>query len=215
MNKTNNNQIILFLRAPEKGKVKTRLARDLGEIRALELYIQFAESVLGAAQESGAGIDICFCPKDKLPLIESWLGKDHSFFPQTGKDLGERMALALAHVFDTGAEKAVLVGSDIPEIRAAHFAMAFEALDQWDMVIGPSMDGGYWLIGFNRQSFTPRLFQGIEWSTDSVCSATLDLAGKAGLSFQRLPVLRDVDTAKDLGRINSLVEDPGRMNPFS
>ncbi|WP_022665464.1 TIGR04282 family arsenosugar biosynthesis glycosyltransferase [Desulfospira joergensenii] len=201
MDKTKQNQIILFLRAPEKGKVKTRLARDLGETRALELYKKFAGSVLTAARSSGARTDIAFCPSDKLSLMESWLGKEHSFFPQAGKDLGERMAHALAHAFETGAQKAVLAGSDIPEIRSDHFVRAFNFLDRHGMVIGPSVDGGYWLIGFRRESFTPRIFQGIEWSTDRVFPATLTLAAESGLSLGCLPLLRDVDTAEDLEKL--------------
>ena len=198
MNKTTENQIILFVRAPEKGKVKTRLARDLGEARALELYIQFAESVLGAAKKSGAGIRISFCPADRQAMVESWLGKDLSYFAQEGEDLGERMAHGLARAFDAGAQKAVLVGSDIPGIHSAHFIEAFDLLDTNDMVIGPSLDGGYWLIGFTRQGFTPEVFRGIQWSTATVFSDTLELARKAGLSWGRLEALNDIDTAQDL-----------------
>ncbi len=195
------NRIILFVRAPEKGKVKTRLARDLGETRALEIYRQMAESTLAKAQKASRGLTISFCPPDQLPLVRGWLGKAYNYSPQNGNTIGDRMANALDREFTTGALKAVLTGTDIPEIQSDHFIRAFRLLERHDMVIGPSLDGGYWLVGFAREGFTPAVFQGIEWSTNTVFSTTLDLAEKADLSWACLPVLRDVDTAQDLERI--------------
>ncbi len=207
------NRIILFVRAPEKGKVKTRLARDLGEKRALEIYRQMTESTLARATKVSKGLTISFCPPDQLSLVRDWLGEAFNYSPQKGNTIGDRMANALDREFGTGALKAVLTGTDIPEIQPGHFIRAFRLLDLHDMVIGPSLDGGYWLVGFTRDGFTPAVFHGIEWSTHTVFSTTLDLADKADLSWACLPVLRDVDTVQDLKRIRNTGPGPQGSPP--
>jgi len=194
----NEQVIIIFLRAPEKGRVKTRLARGVGETLALDLYKKFAEKTLVQAAAAGMELLICFCPADQLLLVKDWLGKDLHYAPQKGDDLGPRMANALSQVFEQGAKKALLVGCDIPDIKRAHFLQAFKLLDQADGVLGPSRDGGYWLIGFNRDSFFPGVFQRVDWGTSTVLATTCDRCRTAGLIMELLPVLRDLDTLADL-----------------
>jgi hypothetical protein len=194
----NKNVVIVFLRAPEKGRVKTRLALDVGDDLALALYKTFVQTTLLAVEQSGMDHNICFFPADRRMLVENWLGPDHAFMPQKGNDLGRRMGNAMAAVFDQGASKAILVGTDIPEIKDHLLLEAMDLLDQNQVVIGPSFDGGYWLIGFQRDQFCPDLFFEIDWGTDTVFSATLEHCKAAKLSVGLLPTLQDIDCLEDL-----------------
>ncbi len=198
MSLKNKSVIIVFLRAPEKGRVKTRLAREVGENKALDLYKAFVQTTLLAVERSGMDHRICFFPIDKQALVEDWLGPDHAYMPQRGNDLGQRMCNALSAVFDQGATKAILVGTDIPDINARHLLEAMDLLNQKQVVIGPSLDGGYWLIGFQRGGFCPDLFLQVDWGTQTVFSSTLEKCKTAKLSLGLLPALQDIDTLEDL-----------------
>jgi len=194
----NKETLLIFLRAPEKGRVKTRLASKIGEEKALALYKGFVQKALSAVETSGRDHCICFFPENRQALVEDWLGPDHAYMPQAGDDLGQRMGNALSRVFDAGACKAVLVGTDVPDIRAHHLLTALDILDQKDVVIGPSVDGGYWLIGFRREGFCRELFCQMAWGTKNVFSATMDKARILGMSAGILPTLQDIDTLEDL-----------------
>jgi len=198
LNLKNKEMILIFLRAPEKGRIKTRLARKIGEEKALDLYKGFVQKTLSAVETSGRDHCICFFPANRQALVEDWLGPGHTYLPQAGDDLGQRMGNALSRVFDAGACKAVLVGTDVPDIRARHLVAALDLLDQKDVVIGPSLDGGYWLIGFHRDGFSRELFCQMAWGTKGVFSATIDKANTLGMSTGILPTLRDIDTIEDL-----------------
>ncbi|MCP3942352.1 MAG: glycosyltransferase [Desulfobacteraceae bacterium] len=190
--------VIVFLRAPEIGRVKTRLARDLGDEKTLVLYKKFVQTTLSAVEKSGMDHRICFFPAHGQSLVEDWLGKDHIYMFQAGDDLGYRMSNALSFVFGQGAQKAILIGTDIPDISADHLLEAQSRLNEKDVVIGPSLDGGYWLIGFQRNRFCLDLFSQIDWGTDSVFSTTIEKCKVAGLSTGILPTLQDIDTLEDL-----------------
>jgi rSAM/selenodomain-associated transferase 1 len=194
----NNNVVIVFLRAPERGRVKTRLAQEIGDDRALALYKAFVQTTLLAVEQSGMDHKLCFFPADQRALVENWLGPDHAFMPQKGNDLGQRMGNAMAAVFDQGASKAILVGTDIPDIKDRHLLEAMDLLDHNQVVIGPSFDGGYWLIGFQRDRFCPDLFFQVDWGTDTVFSTTLEHCKAANLSVGLLPTLQDTDCLEDL-----------------
>lgn len=206
--KWNKKQVLLvFARAPEKGRVKTRLAEDLGAETTLELYRRFVSRALSAARmwaEGGAcgggrrEIWVCFTPAEKKEMMENWLGREHTFLAQTGSGLGERMSRALAEAFRRGADRAVLVGSDIPDMGADHLAAAFEALDRTDLVWGPSLDGGYWLVGASKPGSLDRLFSDIPWGTNRVFPTSLERCREENLSWTVLTPLQDVDTVSDL-----------------
>lgn len=197
--------LIVFLRAPEPGRVKTRLARDVGSEKALSLYKAFAAAVLAAAdawqrQPRPPAREVClsYYPKDKVELMHHWLGRGRTYLPQSGSTLGRRMANAMSAAFDAGADRCVLVGTDLPELTRGHLDRAFAGLDGADVVLGPSLDGGYWLIGARRQTFSPAVFQDIDWGTQTVFTATLDRCQENGLRWKALSPLRDVDTLADL-----------------
>jgi len=189
--------IALFVKAPIPGRVKTRLARDIGDAAACSIYCTLVERVLQQIQAGGFPSALFF-DGDEALIPDSW--KQHARFciRQQGADLGQRMAAAFCCLFTGKAEQVVLVGSDIPGIDAPYLQQALNLLDSHDLVIGPALDGGYCLIGFNRHSFTDIIFQQIPWSTDRVLELTLNAAKQAGLTVGLLPPLQDIDTVDDL-----------------
>ncbi|MFH1153512.1 MAG: TIGR04282 family arsenosugar biosynthesis glycosyltransferase [Pseudomonadota bacterium] len=195
---SNDPELIVFVRAPEQGKVKTRLARHLGETLVLAVYRGLVEQILAAVYQSGIRTVICYCPDDKGAMVSDWLGTDPEYRPQSGDDLGDRMFQALDHAFSSGCSRALLMGSDIPDVTAAHLLEALSILDQCDIVLGPALDGGYWLVGLNRNGLDRSLFHNVDWGTDRVLSATTKTAAALGLTVGFAATLRDVDTLEDL-----------------
>lgn len=190
--------VILFVKTPERGNVKSRLASAVGEECAQHIYKSFILDVLGALERSGNPVRIFFFPPDSGEAMENWLGRACPLMPQTGKDLGERMESAFAQLFSEGGERAVLIGSDIPDLTDSIISSAFESLDHSDAVIGPASDGGYYLIGFKRGTFLPDIFHGITWSTGSVFHDTMKTFERRRYRVEVLPEWRDVDTIDDL-----------------
>jgi rSAM/selenodomain-associated transferase 1 len=143
---------------------------------------------------------ICFSPPRAGETMRAWLGSGHTYMPQEGQDLGERMEHAFARVFSEGYARAVLIGTDIPELTSAVLTEALIALNTNanDAVIGPAVDGGYYLIGFRAETFLPAVFHGILWSTCTVRSETLKILATSGKRTLLLPELNDLDTGDDL-----------------
>ena len=190
--------VLLFIKSPEKGKVKSRLAKAIGEDAALDVYKCLVWNTLENLKGGKYLFRLCFYPPDSGATIKKWLGDTYYYVPQQGRDLGEKMNSAFVQAFSDGVEKVLLIGSDIPDLSISLVDEAFNALDAGDAVIGPAHDGGYYLIGFNRDSFLPGIFQGIEWSTNTVFYQTMKFFEKSALSVHLLKVLRDVDTFDDL-----------------
>ena len=188
---------IAFMRAPEKGRVKTRLAKGVGEEKALIWYQIFSLHMLSVMEASSFPFCIHFCPPEGEELLREWLG-DHEFIPQVSGDLGARMAEAFTHAFEQGYSRVVLVGTDVPGAKVGHFNQAFAALKQGDAVIGPSLDGGYWLIGFTASAFDPHIFSSMEWGHPRVGEITRARLAEKKLSVSLLSPLGDVDTLSDL-----------------
>lgn len=187
--------LMIFAKPPVPGRVKTRLAKDLGEQAATDVYrklLNLTANVvnrvncrkqvwLTAPAEGGAGI----------PEFQ-----DCDTMLQKGANLGERMSYAFEQVFKDGNDRVVIIGSDCPDITVELIEEAFQALDGSDLVIGPGEDGGYWLLGMKE--FRPDLFREIAWSTPAVLSQTEEIAGRLGLKISRLKMLNDIDTISDL-----------------
>jgi rSAM/selenodomain-associated transferase 1 len=195
---SDRSAVLLFIKSPEKGKVKSRLAKAIGEDAALDVYKCLVCHTLENLKGGNYLFRLCFYPPDSSAVIKEWLGDTHYYAPQHGRDLGERMKNAFVQAFSDGIEKVLLLGSDIPELSISLVDEAFNALDTGDAVLGPALDGGYYLIGFRRASFLPDIFQGIAWSTDSVFYQTMRVFEKSGLMVHVLKVLSDVDTFQDL-----------------
>jgi len=188
--------VLLMTKLPGPGKVKSRLARMGGEEWALGLYRNFVLDILSTLEETPFNIVISFYPPDGEGEIASWLGKSHDYLPQVGKDLGERLKNSLISAFSNGARKAVALASDVPDLPPSFIRRAFESLDSHDAVIGPCPDGGYYLIGFRKDSFRPEAFDGIDWGMERVFGKTMELLN--GRSVSVLPEWRDMDTMEDV-----------------
>jgi len=190
-------RLLLFVRLPEKGRVKTRLARTIGEETALALYRCLVADSLSLARRAGFPTTVFFLPKARSREVPLELGKEFPCLPQKGHDLGERMCGAFRTAF-SDAREAVLMGSDIPDLPAPFLNEAFESLRQHEAVIGPALDGGYYLIGFSSGAFLPAPFSGMEWGGPSVFRSTLNVLKGKGLRVHVLPPWRDVDEYADL-----------------
>ncbi len=189
--------VLIFVRAPIIGTVKTRLARNLGAEAALEIYRRMTAHVLATVHELGSAVEtrIFFTPARHRTAVEEWLGVELDYHEQSDGDLGARMDAAFATAFEEGFRKVVVVGSDLPGLTSDHLSEAIAALDERDAVIGPASDGGYYLLGLSRPL---DLFQRIPWSTPEVITRTLERFAALGVEPVRLGSLNDVDEVEDL-----------------
>jgi rSAM/selenodomain-associated transferase 1 len=197
-NAPDNVALIVFARYPLPGKVKTRLAKTLGDERSADFYRACAEYVFQESAKIGTSImRYLFYSEnsDKDHIIE-WTKGGFLYAAQGPGDLGERMRRAFRMVFDRGARKAVVIGTDVPDISASLLEEAVQALNNVDVVIGPSRDGGYYLLGTKR--LHDEIFSDIEWGSDKVFTETMMHIEAKRLSVCRLPVLTDIDTEDDL-----------------
>lgn len=185
--------LLIFIRNPQLGKVKTRLARTVGDTEALRVYQILLEKTRVAAQ--GVQAERWLFYSDFVEKNDAWPEADFSKKKQADGDLGQRMEQAFRTAFEAGASKAVIIGSDCPELTGEMLQKAFDALDEADFVLGPAPDGGYYLLGMKR--LEPAVFRGIEWSTERVRTLTLEKIRAAGKSCTLLPELSDVDTETD------------------
>jgi rSAM/selenodomain-associated transferase 1 len=194
-----DDRCLLFLvKNPEKGAVKTRLARDLGEEVTRDLYRNFIFDMLSTFQRNHFPLSICVYPESALGDVEKLLGENHRYLRQTGKDLGGRMDCCFRQAFSDGFERVVAAGSDIPDLPAEIIGEAFRSLEVVDSVVGPSLDGGYYLIGFHRTSFLREAFCGMQWGTDKVLRQTIEILKRHKRTTHLLPAWQDVDTIEDL-----------------
>jgi hypothetical protein len=206
-----NCKLLLFTRYPEKGKTKTRLIGKLGADGAAQLHKKLTERVFMQAdllrQRSGIETIVYFSGGSSKDMT-SWLGPTPCV-EQTRGDLGQKMRGAFEHCFAGGAETAILIGSDIPDISAEILQHAFNALLTKEVVIGPSRDGGYYLIGMTAKAagdckpggvppLLPLLFDKMMWSTGELFEDTMYRLKSAGYETALLPTLRDIDIPADL-----------------
>jgi hypothetical protein len=195
--------LLFFIKNPEKGKVKTRLASAVGGEMAVRLYKRFLLEMLSTLNKGTFLFYLCFYPADALEDLRKWLGEEYLYMTQQGEDLGERMKNGFMEALAMKFKRVVLIGSDIPDLPLEFIEEAFTSLQEKDVVIGPSLDGGYYLIGFKDKKFSARVFEGIHWSTESVFEKTLKVLKQEGLTVHTLQPLRDIDTVEDL-RIRDL-----------
>ena len=149
-------------------------------------------------EQGGYPFEMFFYPPDARQEVVRWLGDEHTLVPQMGNDLGDRMGNAFKEVFFQGFDRVLLIGSDIPDLPNRLIDEALAALKNYDAVLGPSHDGGYYVIGFRRNAFLPQVFSGITWGTPEVFEQTMGILRKANLSVYTLSVWRDIDTIADL-----------------
>jgi rSAM/selenodomain-associated transferase 1 len=190
--------LLFFLKSPEKGKVKSRLARVIGDDSAINLYRNLVAQMLSTLKRSTFPFYICFYPRNAEKPIKDWLGREYRYTPQNGKDLGERMKNGFTEAFANGFRRVLLIGSDIPDLPLKFLDEAFASLEEEDAVIGPALDGGYYLIGFKDKTFSPRVFEGMAWGTRTVFEGTMKVLKESQQRVRTLEPLRDIDTIEDL-----------------
>lgn len=195
---SSHRRLILFGRYPVPGKTKTRLIPILGALGAAELQRTLTLKSLSTVTAPTLGnTDVVYCYTGaSRAMVRRWLGPQPvGLMEQKGGHLGERMRTVLFESFDRGFRQVILVGTDIPQMTPAHLEAAFHALNRHDLVLGPSKDGGYWLVGLNQKA---DLFQRIQWGSPAVLRQTLAAASKLGLVATRITTLNDMDTEADL-----------------
>jgi rSAM/selenodomain-associated transferase 1 len=199
-------RLLVFTRYPRAGGVKTRLVPALGPEGAAQLQRRMTERTVQAARRllrAGEGdVEVHYAGGDARS-VQAWLGGGLLYRRQSRGDIGVRMQAAFRRTFAAGVTRAVLVGSDIPELDTEIFRRAFAALRRSDLVLGPARDGGYYLIGLTQP--IPELFTGIPWSTGDVFRRTREIAQGLDLSVELVDILADVDRLEDLMAIEHLL----------
>jgi uncharacterized protein len=188
----NKNALIIFVRNPVLGKVKTRLAATIGNEKALQVYIHLLQHTKSITQNLLVAKFIFFA--DEINVNDIW--KDYKKKWQSGNNLGKRMENAFKELFAEGYKNICIIGSDCYELTTEIIEEAFEKLNSIDIVIGGAKDGGYYLLGMSNP--TKEIFTTIEWSTAKVFSQTMQLINEKKLSCFVLPLLNDVDEEKDI-----------------
>jgi rSAM/selenodomain-associated transferase 1 len=183
--------LIVFVKNNILGKVKTRLAKTVGDNKAFEVYKQLVDITEECSLKVDSDKHIYFSEK---VINSKWV--DELKFVQQGNSLGDRMSNAFENGFKQGYEKVILIGSDLPEISPSIIQEGFDKLEKSEVVFGPAEDGGYYLIGMKK----PRkfIFENKPWSETGLLEITLDELGKQDVSFSLLQTLNDIDTFEDL-----------------
>jgi len=204
---SDTNHLLIFARVPKSGTNKTRLIPALGAENATLVYRNLAERTLRRARQLGGEraclATVCFTG-GTVGEAHAEFGDDLAYCEQIGSSLGDRLQHASRSAFDAGAKKVIVIGTDCPSLTQNDLKEAFEQLDKNDVVLGPALDGGYYLIGLNANHAS--LFDGVDWSTSIVFEQTWQKAHALNLSVQALRKLPDVDYPEDLLPLRRRVE---------
>jgi rSAM/selenodomain-associated transferase 1 len=188
------NLLIIFYRNPELGKVKTRLAKTLGDEKALAIYLALSSHTRFITEN--LSIDKVVYYSNFVDTEDVWPNTSFHKRLQNGNDLGEKMHNAFTDGFRNGYERVCIIGTDCFELSGEIIKQAFDQLHTNNAVIGPAKDGGYYLLGMKKQM--PELFKNKTWSTDTVSTDTIQNFKDLAVSFAQLHILTDVDEEKDL-----------------
>jgi uncharacterized protein len=194
MKMASENMLMIFIKNPVLGKVKTRLAKSIGDKKALHVY----HLLLDHTQKIACGInsDKAVYYSDYINDDDIWKNAEFQKSIQRGDNLGKRMSNAFLESFKMGYKRVVIIGSDCFELNEKIIADAFKILEESEVVLGPAKDGGYYLLGM--RNYYGQLFENKIWSTKNVLLDTLLDLSNLNLSFKLLPTLSDVDDEKDL-----------------
>jgi len=185
--------LIIFVKNPVLGKVKTRLAATVGDEKALEIYQQLLAHTQSSTENLSQDKWVFY--SEKIDNTDLWDNDQYYKSVQSGGDLGEKMLNAFSKCFAEGYKNVCIIGSDMMELDTAIIQDAFASLDANDVVIGPAKDGGYYLLGMNKLHSS--LFQNKQWSTESVLNDTLSNVEQQNLSYVKLETMNDIDTESD------------------
>ena len=198
-----SNALVILTKEPQPGQSKTRLVPPLSYAEAADLArALLLDQLQNLATLGGARLFIAFTPEKAAGFFEGFISQGFTCFAQRGQSLGERMSHVFEHLFAGGFANVILIGSDLPTLPARFFHQAYAWLEKSaDVVLGPSADGGYYLIGMNRM--IPGIFDDIAWSSADVLSQTIHKLDDVGLKYELLSEWYDIDTANDLERLQS------------
>ncbi|WP_138431980.1 TIGR04282 family arsenosugar biosynthesis glycosyltransferase [Fodinibius saliphilus] len=194
MNSSEQDVLLIFIKNPEFGKVKTRLAKSVGPETACLVYEQLLEITRNVTSKVNCDRQLWY--SEYIDNDDRWSEEHYRKKLQHGQNLGERMSNAFEQAFMEGYEHAVIIGSDCAALKKSHLVNAYSILQNHDVVIGPSQDGGYYLLGMNQ--YLPDLFENMEWSTPSVYDETIRRIKRMNLMYEAVEELNDIDTEKDL-----------------
>lgn len=202
----NRKALIVFVKNKRGNNVKTRLAASVGHETAGRVYDLLLDSTRAAVREAEADVFVYY--SEEVVPDDAWAADGHRQAVQQAGDLGQRMEQAFEALFKQGYDQVAIIGSDCPDLDTEHIEEAFALLNTHDAVIGPSEDGGYYLLGLKKS--LPALFRAKKWSTDTVLRDTIQDMVNAGWELARLPVLNDIDTEEDLrhSRFQYLLDTP-------
>ncbi len=189
--------LIIFIKNPIKGKVKTRLAKSIGEDKALSVYMRLLAHTCGITKDLNCSKRLYYTWH--IEQQDDWDNGIYNKQLQYKGDLGQRMYQAIEESFNKGFERVCIIGSDCPELAPEHLIQAFDTLKKHDAVIGPALDGGFYLLGLTRNHAD--LFLNRTWSTSSVARETIEQFNRLGYTHFQLPTLSDLDEASDLERL--------------
>ena len=197
-----DNILIIFLKYPKPGFVKTRLAASVGKEKAARVYREFSERIIRNTASEKYRTVLYFMDDTPIEDYARWLGSRFSLKAQKGNGLGNKMFNAFKDEFTLGAKKIVIIGTDSPFIDDKAICSAFERLEKKDVVDGPAFDGGYYLLGLKAPD--KKIFSDINWSTDEVFEKTIKALKDLNKSYAVLEKMIDVDTIDDLKKINKI-----------
>jgi len=201
---TSKKALIIFIKNPELGKCKTRLAKTIGNKAALEVYKNLLQHTLSITKQIRADKFVYY--SEAIHKNDIW---NDSFFRkkiQQGNDLGDKMKNAFKELFQSGYEKIVIIGSDLLDLETNQIKKAFDALNATDCVLGPAKDGGYYLLGLTK--ILPFIFENKSWSTPRLWTETLRDLKENSVAFATLETLNDIDTFDDLIASKSYQNNP-------
>jgi len=204
--KPSRQHLIIFTRYPEPGKTKTRLIPALGDVGAANLHKQMTEHTIFQVKElqkiTRVSVEVRFTDGN-LEKMQNWLGHDLGYQFQGEGDLGARMAESFINVFNQKAQQVIIIGTDCPDLNSQILTTAFEKLEVFNLVLGPALDGGYYLIGLQQP--IAELFMNISWGTAQVFAKTVEIAQKLNLSIGYLQPLADIDRPEDLTALSDVM----------
>lgn len=195
--------VIVFAKAPEAGRVKTRLAAEIGDTEALRIYRDMAERqwrwLLAARATDGFKLGVSFAPAEAEAVLRAWLAGADAYLPQKDGNLGDRIAAACGWALDQGGHSVTVMGSDCPGYSQRHLQMGIAGIQNHPYSLGPALDGGFYALTLAPQA-RPLLerLPGIPWSSPQTAASLIREAERLNLVGMLLPVLRDLDTKEDL-----------------
>jgi hypothetical protein len=192
------NAVALFVRNPVPGKVKTRLARDIGYENACNFYQVMVKDILNNITSINMPVYLFHDGINSSGLPREWIDASYAVVAQQGDSIGERMAAAFNLLFSDNLHQVALIGSDIPGLDSQLLMAAFQAFESHDVAIVPAYDGGFCLIALRNIHHPQRFFQNIDWSTSLVMQATVERLNEYGLRVKLLKSRQDIDTYDDL-----------------